>query len=103
MNGATMGIGEMLDGGKTATITGNTISSPQITIEYLGMLYCGYPDGNGELAYWNYPMEFPLDMVKTTENEPAVQACTVPTQKNTSLKADSRRKMHAKTVTPRYL
>ena len=103
MNGATMGIGETLDGGKTATITGNTISNSDLTIEYLGMFYCGYPDGNGELAYWNYPMEFPLDMVKTAETKSAVQTCSFPIQKNTSLKADSMRKMPAKTITPRYL
>ena len=103
-DGLVMAVGEMGVEGQAATITGNTVTTSQFSVEYLGMFFCGYPaNGEGSLAYWNYPMEFPLDMVKSDSAAASLQSVTAPYATATSIEADSMRKLSRKTFTPRYL
>lgn len=88
------------EGGKTATINGNKHSVDGMNIEYTGMFYCGYPvSGQGNLAYWNSPMTFPLTMTKVESTGDSSDADIQPT----SLKVNTMRKIQKKNFTPMYV
>ena len=102
---------EMAEGttedGKTGTITGQSYTKPY-EMEYLGMFYCALPaSGQGDLEYWNAPMEFPLTMTKVeSEEAPATKALSTPSFKASDLKTKTTEKinkMQKKEFTPMYL
>ena len=73
-------------------------------MEYLGMFYCAYPDsGEGDLAYWNLPMEFPLSMTKVEATEEAAPALASMSVKKVDLKEKTMKKIQNKEFIPRLL
>lgn len=102
-DGLTMAVAETTDGGQTAVIKGTSQSVQGYEIDYTGMFYCAYPtSGEGDLAYWNYPMEFPLTMTKQAETKSSVMVNTASVQ-STDLKVKSMKKIQKKDFTPMYI
>ena len=103
-DGVEMASATTEDGGKTGVITGNKGKVSGYEVEYLGMFYCGYPaSGSGDLAYWNYPMYFPLAMTKveTAATKAAMNEVSLST---TDLKVKTARKIEKKNnFTPMYV
>lgn len=92
-DGLTMAIAETTDGGKTGMITGNKVETSGYTIDYLGMFYCAYPAaGSGELAYWNYPMEFPITMTKVEGSDVQQQSISIQSRLDSDCKTLTARK-----------
>lgn len=104
MDNLTMAEAETADGGQTGVISGTKQKIEQYEIEYTGMFYCGYPtSGQGNLAYWNLPMEFPLTMEKQAAEAAVKSAMEMPSLKNTDLKKKSMDKLRKRSFTPMYV
>lgn len=102
-DGLTMAVAETADGGQTGVISGTKQSVSGYDIKYTGMFYCAYPtSGQGDLAMWNYPMEFPLAMTKSAGTRSA-SACDAVSLQSTDLKVKAAKKIQKKNFTPMYV
>jgi len=104
MDNLTMAEAETADGGQTAVISGTGQSVGQYEIEYTGMFYCAYPSsGEGDLAYWNAPMEFPLTMEKQEAEAATKSGMGAPSLRNTDLRERTMERLQKRSFTPMYV
>ncbi|MBR2389760.1 MAG: hypothetical protein IKA94_03090, partial [Mogibacterium sp.] len=95
---------ETADGGQTAVISGTGQSVGQYEIEYTGMFYCAYPSsGEGDLAYWNAPMEFPLTMEKQAAEAATKSGMGAPSLRNTDLRERTMERLQKRSFTHMYV
>ena len=62
-DGTAMALAETTDNGATGVITGLSASDESLSVTYTGMGYMAYNE-DGDIAIWNAPMYFPINMTK---------------------------------------